>query len=484
MSELPPITPPAGGPPSSPRGTESRRAASVTLREAEGGGVSSLMDPATQSLADAIRITYRLLQGAMVVLAALFLLSGFQSIKEGERGIRLVLGRVQADDLSPGFRFSLPHPFGELVKVQTGTSSVRLHKEFWPAVDDEMAEKSVEDLLKTTAGSATLDPGRDGSVITGDGNIAHTRWTVAYRRERVRSYAANVLPEDEPRIVRAAVMRGVVHACAGVTIDELLQSQAGVGRTQGTFRAVEASARQVAQATLDAMDSGITIEQLVLEEKIPPLRVFNKFAAVESAVSTANKNREEAQLARRSVLTAVAGEAAEPLLGFIDRYEQGLNQGDEKAAAAALASIEAVFEGRPAVAPDRESAPTLTGRAANLFSEARAYRSGAAVNAQTQLAVFRAKRESYRKNPSLLVNREITDALRVFLSRDSVQQWVLPAGTTTLELLLNRDPDIAREQERLRKQREAEEAKIQRDRDRDRKKVEEGETGAVKNVKT
>jgi hypothetical protein len=68
--------------------------ASVTIRRRDDGdgldGAPSL-DPATKSLADALRITYRLLQASMVVLIGLYVLSGFQSVKESERGIRLTM---------------------------------------------------------------------------------------------------------------------------------------------------------------------------------------------------------------------------------------------------------------------------------------------------------------------------------------------------------------------------------------------------------
>lgn len=89
----------AGGQPGS------TREASVQLREGEPtpGQRASMMDPANQSLAEALRITFRILQLAMVVLFVLYIGSGFQSIKASERGLRVITGRIVASDLPPVF---------------------------------------------------------------------------------------------------------------------------------------------------------------------------------------------------------------------------------------------------------------------------------------------------------------------------------------------------------------------------------------------
>jgi hypothetical protein len=71
-----------------------RRAASITLSgTGVAGDTASLMDPANQSLAEALKISFRIVQLAMVVLAALFVFSGFQTVEENEKGIRVTLGK-------------------------------------------------------------------------------------------------------------------------------------------------------------------------------------------------------------------------------------------------------------------------------------------------------------------------------------------------------------------------------------------------------
>jgi len=81
-------TPPESGQGVDAMPTESRRSASLVLREdnvREQRAVS--MEAANQSLADALRFTYRILQVLMVLLAGLFVFSGFQQVRSEERRV-------------------------------------------------------------------------------------------------------------------------------------------------------------------------------------------------------------------------------------------------------------------------------------------------------------------------------------------------------------------------------------------------------------
>ncbi|MFM7260582.1 MAG: hypothetical protein ACKO3W_08260, partial [bacterium] len=65
-----------------------RRAASARFEVGarEDGGLRDALDPATQSLGEALRLSYRILQVGILALVVLFLFSGFQSVKEGDTG--------------------------------------------------------------------------------------------------------------------------------------------------------------------------------------------------------------------------------------------------------------------------------------------------------------------------------------------------------------------------------------------------------------
>lgn len=433
-----------------------RRAGSMTLREGGlGGSDAAALDPANQSLADALNVIYKLVILAMIALAGLWVLSGFRVVNEGSRGVRVLFGRIQDSNLEPGFRWSAPFPFGELVSVDQGYREVPVQREFWFYVPDG-ADPAPEKNAPTP--SLNPDQGGAGSVLTKDGNIAHTRWRVSFTRQGVSDFAANVNPDFEERLVKTASMRGVVQATAMVTIDTLLKQ----GGQEGSS-AVAEQARIIAQGILDRSSTGIQIQQFILDSAIPPLFVRSDFAAVQSAVARANEQRESAESDARRTLNEVAGDAAPILLELIDQYELALAQGKDEQAAQTLAQIDGVLlGGRPgsATASTGSSGGGATvrtsGRAAQLLDEANLYRTQVVSQGQSDLAGFEAILKGYEANPALLVKNEWSRAYSAFLRQPSVEVMLFPKGTDLINVLINRDPNIERQQDQARRQREAE----------------------------
>lgn len=450
MSQVPPGS--AG--PSGPGPVGPRRPQSVTLRDdaRQGDDLGSLMNPAQQSLSDALRVCYRLVQFTILVLIVVYLFSSFQTVNQGERALRLAFGRVEGDDLAPGPQFALPTPIGELVKIPVGTTTLRLDQEFWPALRDENKNKTPQELKNV--GKGALDPVSDGSLLTADGNLTLARFSVTYRREKFRAYAQTVRPEDEERIVRGAVRRGVVHATAAVTIDEFLKNVADEDR-KGTFVSVSNRARQIAQRTLEDMGTGLIIDDLSIQSPTPPFELIGKFETVQSSQSKAKERSEQAQSERVRTLAEAAGDGAEPLLAEIAAYGAFLDRGDAAAADAQLKKIDGMFVSLKAPRADGSTAE-ISGRAARALSSAREYRSSVVSRAESDARTFEVKRGTYKANPSLLVSGEWIDSYTKFLSRDSVEQVWLPPGVRTVQLELNRDPEKARRAEVARNKSEAE----------------------------
>ncbi len=446
---------PTGGPgPSGERGAGVRRPASVTLREQQAEpDLRDQMDPAAKSLADALRITYRFVQVAVVGIFALFLLSGFQAVQEGERGIRLLLGAVRDDDLGPGFQFTLPEPFGEIIKVRTGAQTLRVDREFFPNLPEQDRGKAVSELRHIA--NARLDPASDGQLITGDFNIAHARVSVTYRRENVRDNAARIAPDAEERMIRAAVQRGVVHAAAEANIDQFVRQAGGASTgASGTEAAgvagggLPARARELAQQTLDQMGTGIRIDDLALVDRAPMLGLMADFERVQSNQSAAKKEIETATQERVKRLTDTAGEAHATLLRLIERYDGLLREGKTAAADAVLAQIDAVMDGQPIDEPGAKLAGNaVSGEVSRQLTGAREYRSSVVSRAQADAGLFLVKLDAYRRNPSVLLTGEWVEAFSAFMRNDNVEWFVLPPGARVQELTLNRDQDVARARE-------------------------------------
>ncbi|MBL8963850.1 MAG: hypothetical protein KF787_02640 [Phycisphaeraceae bacterium] len=427
-----------------------RRGVSVSLRAtADSTDPSDAMDPANQSLHEALRITYRLVQLAMVVLGGLFLVSGFQGVNEGEQGIRLLFGKRDPELLQPGFRFSAPFPLGELIRVRTGVEQVDLSTEFWPFLSSEDKAKPITQLY----GRESLKPENDGSAITADGGLVHMQWRVRYGRTNPGLFSENLRPEIEERLVRSAVQRGVVQAASQVRVDDLLkQSNDDVG-------SLASRAREVAQATLDRAGSGITIERLSLLEKMPPLFLKDKFAMVQTAQQRAQQLQEKAVSDAQRRMSETAGGAAATLVALIDEYEASIERGDEPMRESLLARIDVILEGRA-----EESSLRVAGEVTRVLSEANRYRSAIANERRSDLSSFMAKMEQFASNPLVTVHREWSDALRAFSERETVETMLIPRGTTTLTMVINRDPEIARRIETKIREAEAETSRTERER--------------------
>lgn len=440
------------GEPIRPESDPGHRPARVDLRAGEAGepGTAAMLDPAHQSLADALRITFYLLMTGLVAVFGLFILSGFQSIREGESGVRLLFGRATDTDLLPGFRFSFPYPLGELIRVPTAAPSLTVDEAFWPRLTDEQKRQPISQL---TAAKFQLKPGEDGSLITGDRVIAHAKWTVTYRRTSPREVVRNVYADHEQRIVRAAVQRGVIQAVAQTTIDEFLkQSNEDKG-------AAARRAREIAQGVLDRMESGITIDRLSLDQQSPPFSVYNDFTSVQSAEQQAGKKRGEAEGEARDLLNAVAGGAHAALIAAIDGYERAIELGDEPGQARALDAIIALFDNRPAGSGGVEASVPVSGEVTRLLNEARQYKTTIVARRRAELATFRTKLEQYKANPAVVVHRELVDAVQSFLARENTEKFLLPPGTDALEVVLGPDPQIRKAIEtriRLQQQQELE----------------------------
>lgn len=433
-----------------------RRAASATFtqqREDRSSGVS--LDPAQQSLAEALRITFFILQLGMLALIGLFLLSGAKQIKEAERGVRLTFGKVVEQDVPPGLHLGWPYPIGEFVTVQTGQQSLRLDDSFFPMLSSGQRSRSLDEL--GAVARFGLVPGTDGSLLTADGNIVHLRPTAVYRRQSPGDFVRNMLPGSEESIVRAAIERAVTQTLATLTLEQVLKQGVGnaaagegvsVDAEAGPQSSIAARVRRLAQEMLDAQGSGIVLEEVALRDITPPLSLRSSFAEVQSAQSQAEQRREQADRERRERLSQVAGQAAELILARIDAYEQALELQDENAEDI-LAQIDLLLLGEPVEIDGQTRRAMVSGETTNLLNGARRYRTEIESRYRSFAQTFAVKLEQYRTNPGLLVTREWTEALTSFFARQSVETNFLPAGMLP-ELLINRDPDVARERDRIR----------------------------------
>lgn len=445
---------------------EPRRAASLTLRaEDVRDRRAASMAAANQSLADALRITYRLIQLAMVVLAGLFLYTAFVQVGTGERGVKVVLGQIWDENVLPGATLSAPPPLGEVIKVSTGVETIELQNSFSQG---------------EAARPAALRPGLDGSLITGDGNIIHLELVVRFRRgdpqavegsTKIADYVRNIRPVDEQNIIVSAVESATVKVIAETPIDNLIRRafirQGGPVTTAGS---IESRIRQRAQQRLDQMNSGLSIDSIAIQNISPPASVREDFEAVTNAEQRAAEALSEASSERSEALNKVAGAAAEPLLALIDEYGKALDASDAPDAGEdILERIGSLLRDEYADAQDIEIAGKrysnikVAGRVAEIMNRARNYQTTVVDNARTKAETYRSKLDSFRANPRVFLSREYAEAMMGFMQNANAKAFWIPEDTQFVEIRVNNDPEQARQAEEERRRRQAEEnTRIQR----------------------
>lgn len=411
------------------------------------------MDAANQSLADALKITYGLLQVGMLVLVLLFVFSGVQRVNEGERGIKVLMGKPSRTNIEPGAHFTAPYPIGEMIRVGEGAVEVPLANDFMPNKPGaSSAQQMIDAPLTEFNNNGRLKPGSDSMLLTADQNIAHAQFRVNYHRSNHLRYVENILPGNEASIVRLAVRRGVVHTMAETTIDDLLKTSSDTIATR---------IRDIAQDTLDELESGITIDRVVLVRKSPPLFLSDKFASVQSAAQSAGEKRETALRDREQLLNEIAGRASGILISMIDEYERLTELGEKEQAEALLVKIDAAMTGAEGEWQGQPTYGLVSGEVSEILKNAQALASSRVSRAIADLEQFRAKQAQFEANPSLMIARDWSSALAEFLNKDFVSTMYLPEGRDA-ELLINPDQDWEEERLRLERREEAKKQQEQR----------------------
>ena len=431
------------------------REASVRLRSETGGGEQAINDmhAANESLAAAIHTMYRILQFAIVALVAIYIFSGIRTVGAGEAGIKVLFGRPASDVVPSGITWNLPYPIGQLVRVQTGQRTIQLEQEFWFRTEERDRGRSLEELAR--APSNSLDPLRDGSLITSDQNLVHTQWTVVYRREDPQEFAINIDLAQEEQIVRTAVSRGVIRAVSTTAIDDLLRETVAAG-------GVASRAQRIAQEMLEQIDAGLVVEQLTMRTRTPPLSVWRAFTDVQTAESQSQTRRVQAQSFASNELNRVAGAAAEPLLQQIRLYEEAIELGEPEEQEAILATIHALLDGEPVEIDGEIQTFPVSGQVSQILNEAQRQRVETELSARRILALYQVKLPQYRENPDLVLQSDWARVFSDLLSRDSVEVMKLPLGQ--INLLINPDPDIRRAIEELAQEQRNEDAAERRQR--------------------
>ncbi len=221
---------------------------------------------------------------AAAILLGILLFSSYFTVDTEEVGVVLRFGKF-VRTVDPGLKFKLPFGIEKVYKVP------------------------VERQLKLEFGFRTAEPGirteyssrkyqEESLMLTGDLNAAEVEWIVQYRIKdpykflfRVRNAVGTF------RDINEAVMREVV---GDRTVDEVLT----VGRQE-----IASTVAMKVQKLCDQYETGIKVEQVVLQDVNPPEPVKPAFNEVNEAQQEREKLINQALSEYNKVIPRARGEA-------------------------------------------------------------------------------------------------------------------------------------------------------------------------------
>lgn len=405
------------------------------------------LDPAQQSLAEALRVSFGILKVAMFGLLIAYLFSGTFSVGSNEVAVRLRFGDYVGGPgervLERGTYLAAPFPIEQVIKVDTRPVTIDLDKAFWYEL--QAGKYATADNLRAGR-KGPLNPVRDGSLLTGDFNIAHARWSLTYHVEDPVAYITNIGNTDlGEEIVRCAIQQGIVQAIAQLAAEDLLKGVVNREIAVG-----------IAQRRLDDMQTGLTLDQLNLDQVTAPMSVVGSFDNVTTAEADRSQRIVAAQQTRTRILAETAGEAAEALLDLVTSYEQAAEAGTASEADAAAQAIDT------ALADLQVGNQRIGGEAARIINGAKTYRTQVVERVRGERETFERLLPQYRENPRIILSRLWEDAREEILTGDVETFYTVPGK---LQLQLNRDPEI----QKLKQQEKIKQLKVeQRQKERDR----------------
>ncbi|GEO12835.1 FtsH protease activity modulator HflK [Microvirga aerophila] len=214
---------------------------------------------------------------------AVWLLTGFYTVRPNEVGINMIFGRYTGTT-GEGLRYNLPYPVGRVLK---------------PNVTEQ---QRIEVGYRSTGGQArSRDILEESLMLTGDENIIDIDFDAVWQvnAARAQDFVFNLQnPQGTIKSVAESAMREVVGRRNIQAI--LTTEQASVAQ----------EVRQIMQEALDAYGAGVLINVVQLQAAQPPSEVRQAFFDVNAAQQDAVRVQNEAETFASRVVPESRGEAA------------------------------------------------------------------------------------------------------------------------------------------------------------------------------
>jgi modulator of FtsH protease HflK len=250
----------------------------------------------------------RIVPVILAVLAIAAIWSMWFTIEPEEAGIVLRFGKV-ARQTPPGLNMKAPFPIERVVKVPIER---QLKEEFGFRTEASSGPGSIY---------STEEHEGESLMLTGDLNVAVVEWTAQFRVQDPTKYLFRVRNVRKTfRDMNESVMREVVG-------DRSVNDVLTVGRQE-----IAAEVERRLQALCDQYETGIKVEQIVLQDVNPPDAVKPSFNEVNQSQQEREKMINQARADYNQVVPRAKGEALQTIeqaQGFAaDRVNRARGDGE------------------------------------------------------------------------------------------------------------------------------------------------------------
>ncbi len=214
--------------------------------------------------------------------------STFFQVEPEEEGVVVRFGEFQRI-AQPGLHFKLPSPMEGVTKVPTQRQ-----------LKEEFGFRTINADVRTEYSSANLDG--EKLMLTGDLNVAQVEWISQYRIKDPYLFLFKVRNVQSTfRDMNEAIMRQIV---GDRSVTEVLT----IGRQE-----IEVEAQRQLQEMCDEYETGIQVEQVVLQNVNPPDQVKPSFDEVNQAQQERERLINEAKTEYNKIIPAAKGQAEQAL---------------------------------------------------------------------------------------------------------------------------------------------------------------------------
>ncbi len=226
--------------------------------------------------------------GVLVVLGAIIAFSSVFTIQPEEVGVVLRFGKYSRT-AEPGLNFKMPPPIEQMFKVPVQRQ-----------LKQEFGFQTIEAGVRSRFSDRDFEG--ESLMLTGDLNVAVVEWIAQYRVDDPYKYLFKVRNVTTTfRDMNEAVMRAVV---GDRSVDEVIT----IGRLE-----IEDQVKLRLQELCDRYETGIVVDQIVLQDVNPPDAVKPSFNEVNQAEQERERAINDARSAYNRIIPKARGQAQETI---------------------------------------------------------------------------------------------------------------------------------------------------------------------------